>query len=81
MQKHLPRIEEKYCFYRKLSAEYKEKADVAVRSSATAEGLPTASFAGMHETYLNIGEKIYYLPLKSFASCFYLGRFLSRKGF
>jgi pyruvate,water dikinase len=27
---------------------------VAVRSSATAEDLPTASFAGQHETYLNI---------------------------
>ncbi|HVZ93402.1 MAG TPA: phosphoenolpyruvate synthase [Phycisphaerales bacterium] len=28
--------------------------DVAVRSSATAEDLPTASFAGQHDTYLNI---------------------------
>ena len=28
--------------------------DVAVRSSATAEDLPTASFAGQQETYLNI---------------------------
>jgi pyruvate,water dikinase len=36
-------------------AEYKE---VAVRSSATAEDLPQASFAGQHESYLNIkGEK------------------------
>jgi pyruvate, water dikinase len=35
--------------------EYKE---VAVRSSATAEDLPQASFAGQHESYLNIkGEK------------------------
>jgi pyruvate,water dikinase len=32
--------------------------DVAVRSSATAEDLPDASFAGQHESYLNIrGEK------------------------
>jgi pyruvate,water dikinase len=31
-----------------------EEPDVAVRSSATAEDLPTASFAGQHETYLNI---------------------------
>ncbi len=32
--------------------------DVAVRSSATAEDLPEASFAGQHESYLNIsGEK------------------------
>lgn len=28
--------------------------DIAVRSSATAEDLPTASFAGQHETFLNI---------------------------
>ena len=32
----------------------KSDADVAVRSSATAEDLPGASFAGQHETYLNI---------------------------
>ncbi|MFT4308132.1 MAG: PEP/pyruvate-binding domain-containing protein, partial [Candidatus Woesearchaeota archaeon] len=31
-----------------------ENADVAVRSSATAEDLPDASFAGQQETYLNI---------------------------
>ncbi|MBS1575667.1 MAG: phosphoenolpyruvate synthase [Bacteroidetes bacterium] len=42
--------------YKNLSGtEYKE---VAVRSSATAEDLPQASFAGQHESYLNIkGEK------------------------
>ncbi|MBN2422343.1 phosphoenolpyruvate synthase [Candidatus Woesearchaeota archaeon] len=35
-----------------------ENVDVAVRSSATAEDLPDASFAGQQETYLNItGEK------------------------
>jgi pyruvate,water dikinase len=32
----------------------KSDADVAVRSSATAEDLPDASFAGQQETYLNI---------------------------
>ncbi len=32
----------------------KAEADVAVRSSATAEDLPDASFAGQQETYLNI---------------------------
>ena len=41
--------------YQKLSQEYKSKAvDVAVRSSATAEDSPEASFAGQMETYLNI---------------------------
>ncbi len=36
----------------------KAEADVAVRSSATAEDLPDASFAGQQETYLNVrGEK------------------------
>jgi len=41
--------------YAALSREYDEEAtDVAVRSSATAEDLPTASFAGQQETYLNI---------------------------
>jgi pyruvate,water dikinase len=40
--------------YATLCAEYGENADVAVRSSATAEDLPTASFAGQQETYLNI---------------------------
>ncbi|MBP1743780.1 MAG: phosphoenolpyruvate synthase [Firmicutes bacterium] len=40
--------------YSKLSDEYGPDTDVAVRSSATAEDLPTASFAGQQETYLNI---------------------------
>jgi pyruvate,water dikinase len=36
----------------------KDEPDVAVRSSATAEDLPDASFAGQQETYLNIrGEE------------------------
>ncbi len=40
--------------YDKLCEEYGENTDVAVRSSATAEDLPTASFAGQQETYLNV---------------------------
>ena len=41
--------------YTELSQRYEEDAtDVAVRSSATAEDLPTASFAGQQETYLNV---------------------------
>jgi pyruvate,water dikinase len=40
--------------YRELGAEYGHNPDVAVRSSATAEDLPDASFAGQQESYLNI---------------------------
>ena len=40
--------------YRKLGEKYGKNTDVAVRSSATAEDLPGASFAGQQETYLNI---------------------------
>ncbi len=41
--------------YQQLSAQYGQEAtDVAVRSSATAEDLPDASFAGQQETYLNV---------------------------
>jgi pyruvate,water dikinase len=47
-------IEEIVKAYRKLSKEYGEDTDVAVRSSATAEDLPSASFAGQQETFLNI---------------------------
>ncbi|OEU55161.1 MAG: phosphoenolpyruvate synthase [Desulfobacterales bacterium C00003106] len=40
--------------YKKMEDEYGADVDVAVRSSATAEDLPDASFAGQQETYLNI---------------------------
>lgn len=40
--------------YDALCREYGHETDVAVRSSATAEDLPTASFAGQQETFLNI---------------------------
>jgi pyruvate,water dikinase len=41
--------------YRILSEEYGETCtDVAVRSSATAEDLPNASFAGQQESFLNV---------------------------
>ncbi|HDJ85841.1 MAG TPA: phosphoenolpyruvate synthase, partial [Chromatiales bacterium] len=44
--------------YGELRAEYGEDLSVAVRSSATAEDLPTASFAGQQDTYLNVrGEE------------------------
>ncbi len=59
--------------YRQLSKHYKaSQVDVAVRSSATAEDLPDASFAGQQETYLNIcGEKdLMKACKKCFASLF-----------
>jgi pyruvate,water dikinase len=41
--------------YRELSRRHGEEAvSVAVRSSATAEDLPSASFAGQHESFLNV---------------------------
>ena len=41
--------------YEKLSSNYNQEfTDVAVRSSATAEDLPDASFAGQQETFLNV---------------------------
>jgi len=40
--------------YRELIDEYGEELSLAVRSSATAEDLPTASFAGQQDTYLNV---------------------------
>lgn len=44
--------------YRIMQEEYGEDVSLAVRSSATAEDLPTASFAGQQETFLNIkGEE------------------------
>jgi pyruvate,water dikinase len=46
--------EEIVAAYREMEQEYGPEADVAVRSSATAEDLPDASFAGQQETYLNI---------------------------
>ena len=51
-------VAEIHAGYRRLREEYGEDVSLAVRSSATAEDLPTASFAGQHETYLNIkGEE------------------------
>jgi pyruvate, water dikinase len=40
--------------YQTLCDRYNADTDVAVRSSATAEDLPDASFAGQQETYLNV---------------------------
>jgi pyruvate,water dikinase len=58
--------------YQKMEAEYGKNVDVAVRSSATAEDLPDASFAGQQETYLNIHgyDNIIENCRKCFASLF-----------
>ena len=59
--------------YRELSALYDEDfTDVAVRSSATAEDLPTASFAGQQESFLNVHGDAQLLESvkKCFASLF-----------
>jgi pyruvate,water dikinase len=61
-------VEEIVKAYRMLCKEYGEDTDVAVRSSATTEDLPTASFAGQQETYLNIrGE---YALIQACKRCF-----------
>ncbi len=59
--------------YQKLSREYDmEEADVAVRSSATAEDLPDASFAGQQDTYLSIqgAPRLIHHIKRCFASLF-----------
>ena len=59
--------------YRQLSKRYKtEEVDVAVRSSATAEDLLEASFAGQQESYLNISgeEQLLDACRKCYASLF-----------
>jgi len=60
--------------YKKLCAQYNNggPVDVAVRSSATAEDLPDASFAGQQETYLNITGPVALINAckKCFASLF-----------
>ncbi len=65
--------------YRELSASYKSKnIHVAVRSSATAEDLPDASFAGQQETYLNVsGEKDLLLAVRKCIASLFTNRAIS----
>jgi pyruvate,water dikinase len=58
--------------YRQLEAQYGKNIAVAVRSSATAEDLPNASFAGQHDSYLHVcGEDdVFDACRKCFASLF-----------
>lgn len=65
--------------YKKLSESYGEKSlDVAVRSSATAEDLPDASFAGQQETFLNIkGQKDLLIAVKKCIASLFTNRAIS----
>ncbi|MCX6743284.1 MAG: phosphoenolpyruvate synthase, partial [Candidatus Parcubacteria bacterium] len=65
--------------YKVLSQKYQTtNVDVAVRSSATAEDLPGASFAGQQESYLNIrGEKELLIAVKKCFASLYTDRAIS----
>ena len=65
--------------YRKMEEKYNRKnIDVAVRSSATAEDLPGASFAGQQETYLNVcGEKDILLSARKCIASLFTDRAIS----
>ncbi len=58
--------------YRQLETEYGANVAVAVRSSATAEDLPSASFAGQHESFLNVSgaDELFEACRRCFASIF-----------
>jgi pyruvate,water dikinase len=58
--------------YAQLEKQYGPGVAVAVRSSATAEDLPTASFAGQHESFLNVrgGDDLFEACRRCFASIF-----------
>ena len=58
--------------YEKLEEKYGKNIDVAVRSSATAEDLPDASFAGQQESYLNVHshQQLLHSCKQCFASLF-----------
>lgn len=67
-------------FSEEIKTAYKELGEgeiiqVAVRSSATAEDLPQASFAGQHDTFLNIsGEEALLRAIKNCFSSLYTDR-------
>lgn len=58
--------------YERLEAQYGAGVAVAVRSSATAEDLPTASFAGQHDSFLNVrgADDLFEACRRCFASVF-----------
>lgn len=58
--------------YEHLEEQYGAGVAVAVRSSATAEDLPTASFAGQHDSFLNVrgADDLFEACRRCFASVF-----------
>jgi pyruvate,water dikinase len=65
-------------YYRKMEKQYFPGVDVAVRSSATAEDLPGASFAGQQETYLNIvGEENLLISVRKCIASLFTDRAIS----
>ena len=58
--------------YRKLEADYGANVAVAVRSSATAEDLPSASFAGQHDSFFDVrgADALFEACRRCFASIF-----------
>ena len=71
--------------HHKLQKQVKKKIFVAVRTSATSEDLPGASFAGQGETYLNVrGDKKLIESVKKCYASLFTNRFIFyriRKGF
>ncbi len=58
--------------YRTLETEFERDVAVAVRSSATAEDLPNASFAGQHDSFINVrgADAVFEACRRCFASIF-----------
>lgn len=64
--------------HKEAERKYGSNADFAIRSSATAEDLPQASFAGEHETFLNIrGEENVLRAVKAAMASLFTDRAIS----
>ncbi|MDD5147783.1 MAG: phosphoenolpyruvate synthase [Candidatus Daviesbacteria bacterium] len=64
--------------FKSAERKYGKNADFAVRSSATSEDLPEASFAGEHETYLNVrGQDDIMLAIRKAMASLFTNRAIS----
>jgi pyruvate,water dikinase len=63
--------------FNELCQVYGETLTVAVRSSALAEDLPDASFAGQHDTYLNVSEESLICSIKKCLASLFNSRAIS----